>query len=369
MKKILAIAPYPYLPYFSGGQKFIAQFLEHLAEETELTVISVESNDPSTVTNYRLLPWLKKSFTRYMNPGLIGRISREVKTGGYEALICEHPYHAWLAEIVSRRTGIPWYLHTHNIEYQRFRSMGKWWWPILQTYERWAFRKADKIFFITPEDRAFVVNNWGIAEAKCIDLPFGVTIPGYPADKAEKKKQVAAQHGISADKTLLLFNGLLSYKPNLDALMAILEKINPLLAADKDFNYQLIVCGKGLPESLQGLTAYRDQHITYAGFVEDIEAYFTAADLFLNPVQSGGGIKTKMVEAIAYGATVIATETGATGIKREVCGEKLKTVADNDWTAFAKAVIDQRDQQSPTPDGYYEYYYWKKLARRIAASL
>ena len=28
MKKVLAIAPYPYLPYHSGGQKFIAQFLE-----------------------------------------------------------------------------------------------------------------------------------------------------------------------------------------------------------------------------------------------------------------------------------------------------------------------------------------------------
>jgi glycosyltransferase involved in cell wall biosynthesis len=107
----------------------------------------------------------------------------------------------------------------------------------------------------------------------------------------------------------------------------------------------------------------------YAGFVDDIEAYFTAADLFLNPVQSGGGIKTKMVEAIAYGATVIATETGATGINREVCGQKLITVPDNDWTGFAKAVIAQRDQQAVTPAGYYDYYYWKNLARRIAAIL
>jgi len=369
MKKILAIAPYPYLPYFSGGQKFIAQFLEHLAGETELTVIGVEGNDPSLVTNYRLLPWLRKSFTRYMDLGLVGRISQEVKNGGYEALICEHPYHAWLSEMISRRTGIPWYLHTHNIEYQRFRSMGKWWWPILQFYERWAFRKADKIFFITPEDRAFAVSNWSIKDSKCMDLPFGVTIPGNPTDKAEKKKQITALHNIPAGKTLILFNGLLSYKPNLDALMVILEKINPLLLAAKDLNYHIVVCGKGLPESLQELKTYRDQHITYAGFVEDIAAYFTAADLFLNPVQSGGGIKTKMVEAIAYGATVIATETGATGINREVCGEKLKTVPDHDWAAFANAVADQHASTTGTPDAYYDYYYWKKLVRRIANGL
>ncbi len=369
MKKILAIAPYPYLPFFSGGQKFIAQFMEQLANETALTVIGVESNDTSQIRNYRLLPWLKKSFTRYMDLRLISRISREVKAGGYRALICEHPYHAWLAIMISRRTGIPWYLHTHNIEYQRFRSMGKWWWPILRSYERMAFRKADKLFFITPEDSAFAVNNWRVDSEKCIDLPFGVMIPGYPADKAAKKKVIAARHGLADDELLILFNGLLSYPPNLNALMVILDQINPLLMGEPGFRYRIVICGKGLPEPLNGLTGYTDKHIVYAGFVDDIESYFTAADLFLNPVQSGGGIKTKMVEAIAYGTTVIATDTGATGIKRDVCGEKLKTVADNDWTAFAKAVIAQREQQAVTPDSYYDYYYWKNLARRIANQL
>ena len=76
-----------------------------------------------------------------------------------------------------------------------------------------------------------------------------------------------------------------------------------------------------------------------------------------------------MVEAIAYVVAVIATETAATGILRQVCGEKLKTVPDNDWAAFAKAVTDQRESSSVTPDSYYEYYYWKNLARRIASRL
>jgi glycosyltransferase involved in cell wall biosynthesis len=369
MKKILAIAPYPYLPYFSGGQKFIAQFFENLAEETELTVISVETNDPSTVSNYRLLPWLKKSFSRYMDLRLVSRISHEVKTGGQEVLICEHPYMAWLCWLVSKKTGIPWYLHTHNIEYQRFRSMGKWWWPILKYYERWAFRKADLVFYITPEDRAFAVKQWGIPESKSIDLPFGITIPSCPANKAAQKEIIGTKHGIAAGDRLILFNGLLSYKPNLDALMVILDQINPLLMAEPGFRYKIIVCGKGLPESLNGLAAYRDKNMVYAGFVDDIESYFTAADIFLNPVQSGGGIKTKMVEAIAYGATVIATVTGATGINKDVCGDKLLTVPDDDWNAFAKAVTAQGEKLADTPAGYYNYYYWKNVARRLAARL
>ncbi len=39
MKKILDITPYTYLPYFSGGQKFIARFFDHLGREADLTVI------------------------------------------------------------------------------------------------------------------------------------------------------------------------------------------------------------------------------------------------------------------------------------------------------------------------------------------
>ena len=44
-------------------------------------------------------------------------------------------------------------IHTHNIEYQRFKSNGKWWWPLLEVYERNCFKKADIIFCISPEDR------------------------------------------------------------------------------------------------------------------------------------------------------------------------------------------------------------------------
>ena len=62
MKKVLAIAPYSYLPYSSGGQKFIALFFEYLGKEVALTVISVRENDFTLSKNYRTIPLLKKSF-------------------------------------------------------------------------------------------------------------------------------------------------------------------------------------------------------------------------------------------------------------------------------------------------------------------
>jgi len=167
---------------------------------------------------------------------------------------------------------------------------------------------------------------------------------------------------------LFLFNGLLDYKPNLDALHAILEQINPLLL-QSNLPYNIIITGKRLPTELDELKAWNDQHIHYAGFVDDIDFYFKAADLFLNPVQSGGGVKTKMIEAIACGTTVISTETGAIGIDRSVTGEKLIIVADNDWNAFANAILKHAQQKTETPAEYYKYYNWQHIAEQVVRSI
>jgi glycosyltransferase involved in cell wall biosynthesis len=366
LKKILVIAPYQYLPYFSGGQKLVAQFLDHLGRATDLTVISVSDNDASIIKHYKHLAWLKKkSFSRYFDVSLTSKITGLINKEKFDAIIWEHPYYAWLAGTIKRRTGIKTILHIHNIEYQRFRSMGKWWWPILKIYEQRAFHIADEILFISPDDKKFAIEKWGIKEEKCVEIAFGVEISKYPDDRDSSKKAVQTIHQISANERILLFNGLLDYKPNLDALFAILKEINPIMLNYPDFKYKIIICGKRLPAGLNELREYADKNIIYAGFVPDIEMYFKAADLFLNPVQSGGGIKTKMVEAIAFGTTVISTETGAIGIRREICGKKLIVIQDNAWNDFALAIIKNVDNAGMTPAVYYEHYYWGSIVRKI----
>lgn len=368
MKKVLAIAPYPYLPFFSGGQKFIAQFLEYLGKEVELTVITVAENDFTLAKNYKTIPLLKKGFTRYADFSLVKKITLLIQQEKFDTVIWEHPYYGWLANRIKKKTGVRTIIHTHNIEYQRFRSTGRWWWPILKVYEKWAFKKSDGLFFITPEDKEFAIQHWGIAKNKCFDLPFGIEVKEFPADKAACRENIAQRHGIRADEKIILFNGLLNYKPNLDALKIITEEINPRLIQQSSFSYKIIICGKGLPEEMNDLKNFANKNIIYAGFVDTIEPYFKAADIFLNPVLTGGGIKTKMVEAIAFGATVIATESGAAGILKEACGEKLKITNDGDWDSFSKA-ITTINSTPPTPNEYYSHYYWENVIRNILPSL
>ncbi len=367
MKKVLAIAPYSYLPFFSGGQKFIARFFEWLGNETDLTVISVAENDLSLATTYKIIPLLKTSFSRYLDRSLIAKITTIVKEQGIDTIVCEHPYFAWLVFAVRKRTGVNVIIHTHNIEYQRFRSMGKWWWPVLNRYEKRSFQKADHIFFITPEDRDFAIRNWHIDEKKCVDVPFGIELQEFPGDRDQGRKQIAAKHGIDENEKIFSFNGLLDYKPNLDALTNILNNINPLLLQQEALPYKIIISGKNLPESFNELKEYAGKNIIYTGFAEDITTYLKATDIFLNPVQSGGGIKTKMVEAIGYGATVVSTQTGAVGIEKNSCGEKLAIVADNDWANFARVIEEQcSSSYQQTPAAYYQHYYWGNIIHRAA---
>jgi glycosyltransferase involved in cell wall biosynthesis len=368
MKKVLAIAPYPYLPYFSGGQKFIAKFFEYLGKETQLTVIST-ANDWALAKTYSGITLLKPGFSRYVDLSLVNKISALILKEKFDIIVWEHPYYAWLAFKIREKTGIKTFIHTHNIEYKRFKTTGRWWWPILKLYEKYCFKKADGIFFITPDDKNFAINHWKIASKKCYDLPYGIEIKNYPSDRESCKALIRTRHGINENEKIIFFNGLLDYKPNLDALKIILDTINPQLMQQASFPYKIIICGNRLTAEMNDLKSYANKNIIYAGYTNEIDLYYKASDIFLNPVQSGGGIKTKMVESIAYGTPVVSTETGAAGINQSVCGNKLIVVPDNNWNEFTSAILSHINDSTETPAAYYEYYYWGGIAKNTIKTL
>jgi glycosyltransferase involved in cell wall biosynthesis len=369
MKKILVIAPYSYLPYFSGGQKTIANFLEYLGNESDVTVISTQKNDLSAARGYQLKRWLVNPFWRYLDVRLYFKIGKLLRTARFDCIIWIHPYFFWLSRLIQKKYGLYTIVHSHNIEFQRFRSTGKWWWRLLRTYEGKCLQSADFNYFISPADQAEGIQEWSLDPKKCDVLPLGISADQYPTDRASCQQRIRQRHNIPDDTHILLFNGLLDYLPNRQALDDLLEHINPLLYEQTLFRYRLIICGKNLPLNYRELTEYQKQHVIYAGFVEDIDSYFKAADVFLNPVLSGGGIKTKMVEAIGLGTTVVSTQTGATGMIPEFCGKKLITVKDHDWKEFAAQVIEQVKEKSITPDLYYKQYFWGNIVKKITRLL
>ena len=368
--KILSLVSYKFLPPDMGGQKGIAFFNRYLAEKTGLLCATVQENDKTENEGYPVKKILGNSKLRYINPFYFFTLSRLIKENNITHLILEHPYYGWLGMLLKWSCKVKLVVHSHNIESLRFKTMNRWWWGILWNYEKFTHRNADLNFFIHDDDRNYAIACFKLQPAKCVTITYGFEHPVAPseAEKSAARRFICNTHAIDPSEKLLLFNGTLGYKPNLDALDIILQKINPLLLATEGIRYKIIICGNKLPPAYSGLVNYKDRNIIYAGFVADINPYFKGADIFINPVVDGGGIKTKLVEALGYGLSVVSTRSGAIGIPAEVTGDKMKLVADNDWGSFAGQVISMHTG-TMTPGEFFEHFYWGSITEKAKAAI
>ncbi|MGE9314713.1 glycosyltransferase family 4 protein [Niabella sp. CJ426] len=368
MLKIASLVPYKIIPAVTGGEKGIFYFLKYVARYADITAFSVTEN-AGTVEGINFVDVLGSTHKkgRYADFSIFRKIKKACRSLDMKHIIVEHPYYAWLGVALKKWGGLKLIIHSHNIEAARFKSVKKWWWPILHQYEKFAHRQADFNFFITEEDRDYAIKTYQLDTSKCAVITYGIENAEAPSpeEKHHSKNQICDELGLPVDTKLILFNGTLDYAPNRDGLDKILKEINPLLQQQIEFSYKIIICGLRLPAEYNQLKDYQDQHIIYKGFVEDIGIYFKAADLFINPIIDGGGIKTKLVEALGADTPAVSFKAGAYGIPASVTGDHLSVVADDDCKGFSNAIRGQfLKPHSSTPVSFYDHFSWDAIARR-----
>jgi hypothetical protein len=364
--RVISIVPHRLLPLRNGGQQAIAKLHHYIGQLCNDDVITTTDSADSNFAFHlhKLLPQGRIRYLQYPGFSKVMQIAIENKS---THVICEHPYMIFTAIALSKKLGIPWFLRSHNIEFERYKSFGKFFWPALRLYERYAMQHADGIFFITPEDAQWAETNFKLPAAKCHNVPFGTDMQAIPPGHAQAKEQVAAQLSISKDIPWLYFLGALDYSPNETAVKYILDEIQPRI--DKAGTaYEIIIAGDGLSPALQEQIKER-KHIRYAGFVNDLDIFLKACDIMVNPVLKGGGVKTKAIEALGYNKTVISSASGAAGILQNVCGNKLQVIPDNDWDGFAKATTEAMNNTDNIPQQFYDTYYHGNIAKKVVAIL
>ena len=88
--------------------------------------------------------------------------------------------------------------------------------------------------------------------------------------------------------------------------------------------------------------------------------------MFINPVVVGGGIKTKLVEALAFNLKVITTKSGAIGIPNNITGENMRVVEDENWEQFIAQIKKEYTSTLMIPKSYFDYFYWGSIAKKAA---
>ncbi|MEO8765947.1 MAG: glycosyltransferase [Ginsengibacter sp.] len=366
MANVLSIVSYKIFPAKFGGQKGIASFNEYFSRYHTLYCVTVRDNDPAGVP-YKVINVLGNSRIRYINIFYFSLIKKIIRQNNISHVIVEHPYYGWLGLLLKQYCNVKLIIHSHNIESERFKTTGKWWWKILWQYERYIHKKADATFCITEKDRQYFINKYTVTPGKTSVVTYGIPWNEAPrvAETTASKNELLKKYSLNEKTVLYLFNGALEYKPNLEAVKNIVEKINPIFI-NLPITYKIFICGKSLPAHMNELKEYANQNVIYAGFVDDIGLYFKGVDVFINPVTEGGGIKTKLVEALGYNLNAVSTVSGAIGIDERICNGKLLVSGDTDWQNFAEKMKDAAHIVRPVTHEFFDSFYWDNIAKKAA---
>lgn len=358
-KKIRAlIVPYRYCPPRNGGQHVAYAFSEFINQKEKMYCLSTDNNQVEGLA-FELIPFFKDNKSKYFNPIIAWKLFRFFKQNQIEECILFQPFAFLmvLPTLLFSKTKISIYIQ--NLEYQRFRSIGKAWWPLMYVWEKISYQLSSKLYFVATSEMAPACQIFNLDESKCIPAPAGTKYTHQPTPNPLRITQIQKQHKPTSDTKLLLFYGSRDYEPNFQAVKTIIDQLIPTLRQQTPTPFLILIAGLGkkyLPAS---------DNIHYLGYVDNINDYIQSVDLILNPVNQGAGIQTKILEALSLGTTVIASQHASKGIDKQLSGKKMVIVPNNNSQAWCHAITQHWAKKADTPQIFYDNYYWGYSLREV----
>jgi polysaccharide biosynthesis protein PslH len=226
--------------------------------------------------------------------------------------------------------------------------------PKLERYEIAACRRADQLLACSAVDAAHFAAHVPLT-------PTSVIANGV--DTELNRPDANARRS----PTQLVFVGQMGWFPNLDGVRWFLDDIFPrILNVRPDTEFVIVGKSQGL-HIPAGVAA----NVRLAGFVDDVRASIRQAAVYIVPLRAGSGTRLKVLEAMALGMPIVATQIGAEGIALE--HERSALLADTAET-FATAVLrllDAPDFAATLAGAARQLavarYDWKKIGDELLA--
>lgn len=228
----------------------------------------------------------------------------------WDAVQIEHSYSLQPFFEPMLREHQPFVLTEHNVEsslvvlnhYNR-------WFPqsavrTLRHYDGWRFRRwerrvmraATRVIAVTATD----AQRMQAISGRAVD----VVANGADVDGFASVTPAAASRRI-------MFIGNYGYPPNAEALSWAIHDIMPRIwQALPDARF--VICGSGIRSEWP--RQWNDARLEWLGYVENLASVQRSCAVFLAPLQSGGGSKLKVLEAMAAGLAVVSTSEGISGL-------------------------------------------------------
>ena len=296
----------------------------------------------ATDIDTKVTPWgafwglfgkLPYNLKRFESLEFRSQLARVLQTQEFDVILVETSYMALYLDTLRAYSQAPVILRSHNVEHQiwerlasgesnflkrrYFRHLAK----KIERFERSTAPLFDGIIAITEQDLAWYQRVAPQTKQVCINA--GVD--------TEKFASLPAQHPLQ-----LCFLGSLEWQPNVQGLLWFLENAWPMIREVWP-EAEIHVAGKNPPQSLQSL---KIPGMVFHGQVPDVHEFLAKYGILVVPLLSGGGMRLKVVEALAAGKCVLSTSLGAEGIR--FTEEKDLLIADTP-EAFRDQLIQLRD--------------------------
>jgi glycosyltransferase involved in cell wall biosynthesis len=194
-------------------------------------------------------------------------------------------------------------------------------WRLLKRFEGDVCRRFEAVTSVSNEDRAALFKAIG-SEREMPVIPIAVDAE---AEQPIPRKESA--RGILSLATMM-------WPPNVDGVMWFARSIYPLVHQEVP-DSRFYVVGQRPVAEVRALPD-SEPSIDVTGYVADPTSYISSSACLIVPLRSGGGMRVKILEALARGIPIVSTTIGYEGI--DLIAGKHLLVADTP-EAFAAAVV------------------------------
>lgn len=339
--RILVLTSFVPYPPSSGGKIRILNQMKYASQEHEVVLMcpvrphSKQIEEAQKLvgeycTEVKTIPWQKRSKIKYLphlfryirNGDPIGNLiyyheeladalHHLTATEHFDVIDVHYSYMAPYIDAIAPQSSCKTVLALHNVPYLQWKRMmltEQNWSRKLILFRDWLFQKHTTLKYIRRYHKTITVSELDRAillkdapQANIVAVPTGMNTDAIKPLNTP------------TDFRNLMFVGAMYYRPNVEAVHFLCQKVFPLIKQQRP-DAHLFIVGSNPPPEIRRF-GEQLEGVTVTGYVDSVLPYYEQSCLTLVPLHAGSGVRVKILESMAMRRPVVSTTLGCEGLQ------------------------------------------------------